>query len=574
MGPKKGTAGPAAAKTEDEDLDALLTQYKAEVGIKEGEDAAAAKEEEESDDEETAGGGKEEGEKKEDKKKKKKKKKPAERKEAAVADAKAAAGGKMSAQAKMILARQKALQEEEERLQQQREEEEKKIAAERAAEEAELAAKEEEKRLKKEKARAKMEKQKAEGTYMTKAQREKAMRARIALEQMKAAGMIAEGVGEGGAEGGGKPKRPVYGKKKKKPQPPPPPPPETAQEAPGQVPTSAVEEHGGEEEKEEGVGEGRGEAPAVDEDVPEDWESGPVEALAARVAHLDLQHHAHGYYEDEEDEMHKEREREREQYRLLGLARKKREDEERARHESFTNLRSRGSTLCDIAILVIDLMHGLEPQTIESLQLLRRKRTPFVVALNKVDRCYAWKSIPNGPFRASLEAQEENTRREFQDRTDRIIVQLMEQVSLPPSLPPSLLPSFPPSLPPSFAFLPLALALMSINSDLYWKNEDTAHTVSLVPTSVGGLVELGVVTSIQSNHKELQQVGKGIQAAIKIENTKNPNIMFGRHFTAENPVYSRITRESIDALKSHFKDELSNDDWRLVIDLKKVFGIL
>ena len=40
------------------------------------------------------------------------------------------------------------------------------------------------------------------------------------------------------------------------------------------------------------------------------------------------------------------------------------------------------------------------------------------------------------------------------------------------------------------------------------------------------------------------------------------------------PVYSRISRESIDALKSHFKDELSNDDWRLVIDLKKVFGIV
>uniref|UniRef100_A0AC35UA00 Tr-type G domain-containing protein n=1 Tax=Rhabditophanes sp. KR3021 TaxID=114890 RepID=A0AC35UA00_9BILA len=96
-------------------------------------------------------------------------------------------------------------------------------------------------------------------------------------------------------------------------------------------------------------------------------------------------------------------------------------------HESFANLRNRGSSLCDMAILVVDIMHGLEPQTIESIKLLRKRETPFVIALNKIDRLYGYESNPKKDIWKHLETQPQNTQLEFRDRFNKVFGEFAEQ---------------------------------------------------------------------------------------------------------------------------------------------------
>ena len=60
-------------------------------------------------------------------------------------------------------------------------------------------------------------------------------------------------------------------------------------------------------------------------------------------------------------------------------------------HSAFSSMRDRGSSLCDIAILVIDLNSGIQPQTEESIKILKEKNVPFVIAATKIDMIYGWK---------------------------------------------------------------------------------------------------------------------------------------------------------------------------------------
>lgn len=79
-------------------------------------------------------------------------------------------------------------------------------------------------------------------------------------------------------------------------------------------------------------------------------------------------------------------------------------------HAAFTNLRQRGGSLADIVILVVDIKEGIQPQTAEVIQILKANKTPFVIALNKVDKLSGWrkeetikKSLENLPIHARNE---------------------------------------------------------------------------------------------------------------------------------------------------------------------------
>jgi len=77
-------------------------------------------------------------------------------------------------------------------------------------------------------------------------------------------------------------------------------------------------------------------------------------------------------------------------------------------HAAFTNLRKRGGNLADVAILVIDINEGVKPQTAECIGILKQYKTPFVVALNKIDLLPGWKPNSKTGLLENINKQNEN----------------------------------------------------------------------------------------------------------------------------------------------------------------------
>ena len=95
-------------------------------------------------------------------------------------------------------------------------------------------------------------------------------------------------------------------------------------------------------------------------------------------------------------------------------------------HHAFTTLRSRGGALADLAVVVVDTIEGFQPQTTEALKILRRFRTPFVLAANKIDRIHGWRPHEDESFTSTYEHQSQYAKLSLDDLIYRLISQLHE----------------------------------------------------------------------------------------------------------------------------------------------------
>jgi translation initiation factor 5B len=95
-------------------------------------------------------------------------------------------------------------------------------------------------------------------------------------------------------------------------------------------------------------------------------------------------------------------------------------------HEAFTNLRERGGSIADIAVLVVDVMQGFQPQTLESIKILRQYKTPFILAANKIDMLQGWRPVDTNCFNDSLISQRVEVQQKLDEKIYGIVGRLGE----------------------------------------------------------------------------------------------------------------------------------------------------
>jgi translation initiation factor 5B len=129
-------------------------------------------------------------------------------------------------------------------------------------------------------------------------------------------------------------------------------------------------------------------------------------------------------------------------------------------HAIFSNLRLRGGSAADIAIVVVDVLKGIENQTLESIDILKQRRVPFLLALNKIDMIKGWKKGSQGPLLQLLKEQPPEWNDELEERLYNVVG---------------------------------GLTRLGFQSDAYYRVKDFRQQVSIVPVSArggGGIPEL------------------------------------------------------------------------------------
>ena len=161
-------------------------------------------------------------------------------------------------------------------------------------------------------------------------------------------------------------------------------------------------------------------------------------------------------------------------------------------HHSFTSLRSRGGSLADLAVLIVDVNEGFQPQTIESINILKRYRTPFVVAANKIDRISGWLPVEGAPLAATLKAQSERVRGDLDNRIYELVGELYKQ---------------------------------GFNSDRYDRISDFTKNIGVVPiSSISGegvsdllMVLLGLAQKFLKENLKVRASGPGVGTILEVK---------------------------------------------------------